>query len=302
MDEEHSHYRTERPALLLVVLLLVFGFFFVQAIGYFGLIGRLAEWQFAGFERYFPALTMIVLLLIPALIIGLVAMPVRRRELRREGEDAHAERELLSCDRWIRVFDIAIAVAGVLALGTFVHFLELPDPSAPIVRSDLASGEPIVLKEGPMELSGTRRLGPVALFTNDLVFNGTTIYLAPVGVASVRAGPSGARVQRYNAFVEVDRQEAESRAIADRYVGILRREALPPEIVAMYRGAGYDVSADSAVLFRDAATMRRPVLVLMGEFLVFGLISLCFRIFLARSRRKLVQRIEDRRIKLLQPA
>ncbi|MFM6854316.1 MAG: hypothetical protein ACKOUM_09585 [Sphingopyxis sp.] len=68
---------------------------------------------------------------------------------------------------------------------------------------------------------------------------------------------------------------------------MMRLDALPPDIEAMYRNAQIAVSPDSAVLFSDPSAATRPLAIMVGEAIIFGLIALVFAAYLKRRLRKL---------------
>ena len=260
-------------------LAIVFTILLAQAVSYSGLIERFAEWEFAQFGRYFPALTLAAFVGLFALVWVVVA-GVRRRLAAQPDE---AERVWRDIGRLISVRRILIAVAilaGIVALAAAVRLISLPGMSGPVRTVDLSGRAPVTLAGGPVQLNGIAAIGPIARQTTDLMFDRHTMFLVPVGRTRLQNGSEG-----YNLFVQSTTNRAESVPVGMR--GLLRLDALPRDIRTLYRNHDIAVADSSAVLFYGPASANRPMVILIIEAIVVGAIALLFAAYLKRRTRKL---------------
>ncbi|MDZ3833694.1 MAG: hypothetical protein U0S50_18045 [Sphingopyxis sp.] len=262
---------------------------------YTDLVGRLGEWQFARFGRYFPALTVLLPIVLGLIVWTAAAKILRVLAERRSGtRSALGKRRILLVDA-TRLLFILAAVAGLLTLAVFTHYLQLPDNRGKLQLVSLKTASAGDLREGPVKLIDAPGIGPVSRYADGLIFTQRTSFFMPVGAASTaREGVSGAE-KPFNLFVEVApssddiSDDALARLVSVKsaeHRGLLRAGALPAEIVAMYRGAGYPVDTSSSVLFLSPASANFRVLLYMCETLAFGLIALLFGLILNRSKRR----------------
>ena len=277
-----------------LICLALFAILLSQALGFTDFIGRLGEWQFARFGRYFPALTIIVPLIIVALLWMIGARLLRRARHRRNPE-ARAYDERVTLGDGARLFLLIGWLSGLGALAVFGHYLQLPDGSGPVRTVAVGSTHPVTFAEGPVRLVDAPPLGPVARYVEDVMVARRTTYFVPVGtIPRVGVGRPRHRAP-FNLFVEVERINGDEStdprlpatfAQGGEHDGILRADALPSEIAQMYRDVGYPVADESAVLFRSVANAQRGVVVLMAEFIAFGLIALLFGLWMRRVDRR----------------
>jgi hypothetical protein len=268
---------------MLVGCSVVFLFLLIQAATYSGIIEWLAEWQFARFGRYFPALTIGLILL---LFVGLwlIASRLRRRARKQKilvDPVIRDSRRLASAANFMFV---SVGLGGLLALGTFISSIQQPSMDGTPAVADLSGGE-VALKAGPMRLTGLSAVGPISRHAEDVMLFRATRYFAPVGSTRLEDGTPA-----FNLFVEVEGpQEARLRP---RMNGLMRFNALPLEVVEMYNGAGYPTARRSAVLFRTETSADRPALLLAAEFLVYALIAAAFGLLLRRRERRILRALE----------
>lgn len=281
LDTDRHPFRFDRPGIIMTGMVIAFGILFFQATQYLGLMERLAEWQFSRFDRYFPALTILILTAICALVVGIILDLLRRRAARTETVDPLTRERLLTV-RWWRVFAVVAGIGAVMTLSAFVHFLRLPDGSGAVRLSDLGAAQPGPLVEGRMQLTGSRLVGPISRSTDDVLFVRSSSYFAPA--RRIRGNDN---IPTFDLFIEVTGEQAQARGLPATNSGILRFSAMPPDIVALYRHAGYDVADRSAILFRSVSSARRAGVLLMTQFLAFSLIALVFAAILRRRERRL---------------
>jgi NADH:ubiquinone oxidoreductase subunit 6 (subunit J) len=264
--------------LAVLTLFLAFG-----SWSYQGLIYILAEWQFERFGRYFPTLTIILLVTLAAILLAIGRMVWSRVSAKRQGtpiaddrsKDAQALIRLSLARRFFLSFASFAAIAG---LGTFIHYLQLPGPTKEVTTIDLASGAPARLKEGSVVVRGIEPIGPIARASEDIFFSRSSTYLVPVGQTKLENGTSVA-----NLFVQIT--GTERRSVPAEVRGVLRRNALPSEVAVMYRAAEVPVSLESSVVFLDARTASTPSLNVLMTLIVLTLVGLLFGL-LARHRER----------------
>lgn len=284
-----------RGLIILAICLIVFAVLAGQLVTYTDLVGRLGEWQFARFGRYFPALTVLLPIVLGVIIWTAVAKILRMIAERRNGARAAlGKRRILLIDA-TRLLFILAAVAGLLTLAVFTHYLQLPgnDGKLQVVSFKTASAQD--LREGPVKLIDAPGIGPVSRYADGLIFTQRTSFFVPVGSVLMPSESGSASARSFNLFVEIEppagdiSDDALTRLASVKsteHRGLLRAGALPAEIVAMYRGAGYPVETRSAVLFLSSASANYRVLLYMCETLAFGLIALLFGLVLHRAKRR----------------
>ncbi|MCW2381610.1 hypothetical protein [Sphingobium sp. B2D3C] len=288
-------------------------FFLFQALDYRGLIARLAEWQFLHFDRYWPTLTFVaVTALFSAPLIAAVWL-LRTRQRRTESFGPARQDDLrIVKGRLARLqgFFAGVCVGSLLA-AVIVLILRLQLPSDEGTPRSIVVGSPdaIAPVEGRAVITGSIDLRETAQFNEDLLLVKRSLYFAPV-----RSGPDDRSPLRY--FVEVRRNDVPegyhpitfpkdedlvrvwrfrlSHLVFTPYLdGVLRREALPGEIVNLYRHAGYDVEDDNFVLFSGLDKLTWRYNVLAAEFGISALISGLAAFIFGRRRRQVKQRMED---------
>jgi hypothetical protein len=263
---------------LLIASAVVFLFLFIQAATYTGIVEWLAEWQFARFGRYFPTLTLAVLLLA---FIGLwiVIDRLRRRTRNQKQLVDPLVRDMRRLSSAASFLFITAGLSTLMGLGVLASYFQQPSMDGPPTIVDLSRGA-ATLEPGPARLTGVTAIGPVSRHSEDLLFWRSTQYFVPVGQTRLENGETV-----FNVFVEVDGPRA--RAMSRQMTGLFRFNALPAEVAQMYTNAQLPTARRSAVLFRSAGSADRSTLVLLVEFLVFALIATLFGLAMRRREQRL---------------
>ena len=252
----------------------VFAFLFYQSVNYIGLMYRFAEWQFEVFDRYFPVLSIIAVLVLLYLLWEAARYILRRGRRTPPPESLHLRR--IARRRSAALFLQCAAVIGlVLTIGTFIQWMQQPSGRGPATAISLAGGSTARLVPGPVSVTGLRPIGPIARYSEDFLLLRRTRFLAPVGRGTGPGAP-------YNLFVEVRGMDP-ARDVPASIDGVLRFDALMPEIRALYRDADFPVAERSAVIFANAASAGRPFVVLMFELLALSLLAALFARHFRRS-------------------
>jgi hypothetical protein len=269
-----SRWRTVRFWLSAAAILIIFALMFYQSVNYIGLMYRFAEWQFARFDRYFPVLSIIGFLLLLYLLWEAVRY-VLRRGWRKLPEETLHHRRIAARRSGARFLHVTAAVALLLMVGTAIQWFQQPATDGPRTRIALASGKSAAVSPGPVEIAGVRAVGPIARYSEDFLFLRRTRYLAPIG-----RGGNGTNA--FNLFAEVRGMDPE-RDVPETIGGILRTDALMPEIRMLYIEADFAVSPQSAIVFATPASANRPFVVLLLELAAFAALALGFARHLIRS-------------------
>lgn len=247
---------------------------------YAGLMHWLGELEFRLFNRWHPAITVLSLAAIPALVWrGWIWL--RRRRRRAAGQrqsDAAARARTLLYLRALQLLLIAAAgVALALAMAAMVQFLSLPDTDAPPRPLNVERIE--AFKEGPVQLQSMRTIGPLARYEEGLFGIGPDYWFVPVVSRHTALGPE------FTLFAEVEgRRDA---LLTADHAGILRHDALPRELIVLYRSYGMRVSDTASVVYLDRASLQRGTLFFLFEALLAAAITLIFAAYARRRIRRL---------------
>jgi hypothetical protein len=260
--------------LWVAVIVAVFTFLFYQSVTYTGLMFRFAEWQFDRFDRYFPVLSVIAILIILYLIWEILRY-ILRRGWRKEAEDRLHLRRIATRRSAGRFLQCVVAVGLALAVGTIVQWMQQPATSGPATRIALASGRSAMLTPGPVSVSGIRAIGPIARYSEDFLFMRRTRFLAPIGRGTGPGSP-------YNLFAEVRGMDP-SQDVPETLNGVLRFDAMMPEIRVLYRGANFAVAENSAIIFATPGSANRPFIVLLLELVSMSILAALFARHLLRT-------------------
>lgn len=258
----------------------------VQAVSYDGVMRWLGEWQFALFGRFFPPLT--IALILAALALLWSALRRLRRRMRQGRNEPpppltveeRRVREIAKMTRAYRAIAFITIVAAGGFVGTGIHYLQLPGPTPSVALVDLRSGAPAALREGSVRITGIRPLGPIARFRNDVLWRRQTIFFLPVGRTRLEDGSEAA-----NLFVQV--RGHDRRNLPGEVRGLLRTDALPPEIATMYRAAGTPVARESAVVYANERFANHATLATLIQLAVVTLIGALFALLMRRRRRRM---------------
>ena len=272
--ERHAPTRRRRFWLWVVAIVAVFAFLFYESVNYIGLMHGFAEWQFERFDRYFPVLSVIAILVLLYLIWEALRY-VLRRGWRKDPENL-LHRRRIAARRSAALFLQCVAAVGlILTIGTFIQWTQQPPTRGPATPIALASGRSAVLAPGPVSVSGMRAIGPIARYSEDFLFLRRTRFLAPIGRGTGPGAP-------YNLFAEVRGMDPE-RDVPETIDGVLRADAMMPEIRILYRDADFAVAENSAVIFATPASANRPFVVLLVELVSLTIMALLFARHFSRS-------------------
>jgi hypothetical protein len=253
--------------LWVVAIVAVFAILFYQSVNYVGLMFLLAEWQFDLFDRYFPVLSVIGILVILYLIWELLRY-VLRRGWRKPADHTLHRRRVATRRSAGHFLQCVTAVGLALTLGTFLQWMQQPPTRGPATQIALASGRTATLTPGPVSVSGMRAIGPVARYSEDFLFLRRTRFLAPIGRGTGPGSP-------FNLFAEVRGMDP-AQDVPETLNGVLRFDAMMPEIRVLYRGANFAVAENSAIIFATPASANRPFIVLMLEFMSLSALAWLF--------------------------
>lgn len=281
--------------------------FLWQALEYRGLVAWLAELQFLRFDRYWPTLTFVALTAIFSLPILLLVALLRARHRRNDKlnpAQINEERQLFGRTQRLYEFFLAIAIgsAGAVLL-CLLLMIRLPGENGPSRSIVMGSPDAIAPQDGPATITGAVNLGETAQFNENLLLVKRTLYFAPV-----RTGADDKSPLRY--FVEVRREDVPPgynrikfpdekddvhayrfrvpRVAFSPYMnGVLKRDALPGEIVHLYRYAGYRVAPANYVLFRSADPLRWRYYMLAAQFAISAILAGGFALFVRRRAKRL---------------
>lgn len=248
---------------ILVALVLLW-----QMLAYRGAMALAAEWQFDTFGRYYPALTYV-------LLVALLASPLWW--LARDRPAAEAPVTLPGPGFIRALLGVALGCAAASALAALA-MLAQPDGDGAAARVTIGSAAATTPAEGATVLVGDAIGDRVAGLSEDVFVARRSFRFVPV------LAPDGAdRTVRY--FAEID--AANTLAVARRdgsLTGILKHDALPGELVRLFRYAGIDVAREYHVLFASRDSLQWPYRVLAVELALVAL--LCGGVVLALHRRR----------------
>jgi hypothetical protein len=253
--------------------------FLWQFVQYRGIVALLAEWQFNFLGRSYPAISY----LLPVAVLALPALLIFWRTRPRHS----AQRIALATQRSAIAFQKTMwAVAAAFALAAVVFLFQSLDGAAQQVgpqRIDLGSPVTALPPEGPATISGSVLTTRTAALRQNFLLLGKSYRFAPIV-------PPGSKTTDLQYFGELS-PSFDQAAIApgSTLSGTLKRDALPGEIIRLYRYAGYNIADPHYVLFLDPASARWPDL---QTAIQLGLIGLVFAVLALLQRRRL-KRIQE---------
>jgi hypothetical protein len=256
-----------------------------QSINYDGVMAILAEWQFDTIGLYYPALTYV-------LVIALLTLPGYLLFLRpraRDGDETTEAHVLRSARTFLRALLGVAAGLGLAALAMLVAMAMLPGTSGLLQRIALDRALVALPREGLTELTGAIRYDRVVAFDTDQIVARRSARYAPM----VAPGSLDRSLQF---FVELPPVDSATRRGTTTMTGILKRGALPGEVIQLYRYAGYRVETPFYVLHSDAASLQRPYLVVVTQLAIGILIALILAGFQWRRVRRLDRQPDETRL------
>ncbi len=292
-------------------LALVSYFFLRQALDYRGITADLAEYQFYYLDHYWPTFTFMALTTLCTAPFVAVLWLIRARQRRNERlGSARVDDYRIMLGRLNRLQNFFAGVAlGCVIVAGILAFQMLTLPRDDYTPRSIVVGSPDALgpADGRAVLTGAVDIGETSQFNEDLILVQRTLYFAPI-----RSGPDDKSPLRY--FVQVRRDDVNGRkfdpikfpegndkvrawrfrvkdiAFTPYLDGVLKRRALPGEIVTLYRVAGYEVDRDNYVLFSSNEPIRWRLQMLAGEFLIVAILAALVALFFARRRRVIYKR------------
>lgn len=264
----------------LIALGVVFAVFVAAGFGslqYSGLISEMGEWQFRRLGFYLPVLSIFAWLALAAVLLALVGKVIGRRSATEEPAPADAATlDPRRASLLVRNVLLAVGfVAGLVALGGAINLLFMPSTKgAERVVTPGALGPKV---EGNARLQGFRVAGPMARYSDGVLFWKQDIFLVPLAAAASDEQGS------VPVFAQVTKYEAASKVPA-AHRGVLRQGALPRELYPLYAAQGVAVQDNAAVLYRDSYSMALPTLLLVGEGAAVALIAFGTALLIHRRR------------------
>lgn len=241
-----------------------------QLVAYRGLIALAAEWEFDAFGRYYPALTYL-------LLVVLLGSPVLWL-IRGRADDHLPGRTFI---RALLGVAIGCAVGGGIAVATMIA---QPDGDGAAARIVIGSPGAEGARATTAVLVGDVIEDRVAGLSENLFVARRSFRFAPIVSPGSRSSGEPARY-----FVEIGGGNTLALARADGALrGILKPQALPGELVRLFRYAGIDVARDYQVLFATRDSLVWPYRVIAVELLLAGLLCAvaALGLHLHRERRR----------------
>lgn len=255
-----------------------------QFIHYYGLVAFVDEWQFGLFGRAYPLIGFVI----PAAVLASPGLVFFWRARTRSSAERLAGATIKSAVVFSRVL---LGVAACFGFGALIFLIaSLQVPGDPDLDQRIDLGKPVIAvpMEGPTSITGSLIYGQTAVFDQSLLFMRKSQRFAPIV-------PLGATSNDLQFFVELPAAvNAESLRDISTVRGILQRNALPGELVSLYRYAGFRVEPPYYVLFLDKSSVswpqRRTALMLFLISLIFcGLMLLQWRRIKGLEKNPLLQ-------------
>ncbi|MGU3390538.1 hypothetical protein [Sphingomonas sp. M1A8_2b] len=276
-DQKRNRRQVMKGGMILWAVLVSL-FFLWQVVQYNGVMALLAEWQFGHIGHYYPSLTylaLVVLLVSPGLLIFLNA--------RKRGSDQRLAATTLRSATVFRRTVLGLAAACfAAAITTLLLLFTLPSGVGTPRRIDLARPVLALPSEGPTTINGMILYNRTAAFDQDRFVARRTLRFAPI------IAPRSTSLD-LQFFVELPSETASQVDGVSSLTGLLKRNALPGEIVRLFRYAGYRVEPPHYVLFASNAAMRWPYFEIAAEL---GFVALIF-LAIGLWQHHRVKRLED---------
>ncbi|WP_375420725.1 hypothetical protein [uncultured Sphingomonas sp.] len=241
-----------------------------QSLAYRGLMALAAEWEFDAFGRYYPAMTYL-------LLVVLLGSPVLWL-MRGRADDHLPGRTFI---RALLGVAIACALGSGLALATMIA---QPGDDGAATRIVIGSSSAEGARAGVAVLVGDVIEDRVAGLSENLFVARRSFRFAPIVAPGDRGGSAPVRF-----FAEIGADNTLAMARRDGALqGILKPQALPGELVRLFRYAGVDVARDYQVLFATRDSLTWPYRVIAVELSVVALLcaAAALGLHLYRERRR----------------
>ncbi len=286
-QDDGNNRKTRRTEMRLLALwaIIVSAFFLWQTILYKGIAGRLAEWQFARFDTYFPTLTLLALVALFTLPF-LALLALKRRLSTSKTEMSSRSKAIAAGGSFLRILYGLTFMAFLASIVTMLLMLRLPSEGGSVQQIKLTARYDATPNEGPTNLIGAIDYRHVAKLEENLGPIKRDTYFAPI-VAS------GSKPTQIDYFVEVTPSKDNPGAFMSVGAGILRRNSLPGELVSLYRKSGYAVARPHYVLHKSVEAMQWPFVIVAVQYAVTGLILLIVALLYRRHRNRLKDNLSE---------
>ena len=284
--DTQKNKRTER-FIFSTVFVIVAGLILWQAVDYFGIVGWLAELQFKLLKSYYPPFTFLILLALvcsPFILYRIIAR--LRSDDKHRSPETRRWRSVTRATRLMRTLFWLTAACAIAAIVSLVMISDLPSDTGDVNHVTVGTPSAVSPVLGKTELDGDVNTKETAAFYAHVPTLTNATYFAPLS-----AHQGAGSVVHY--FVEMQRTSNPKAEFIPTHVGVLARNALPGEIMAIYHGAGYRVEKPYYVLYATAQSMRMPYYIFAAEFGGAALLFLVFG-FLQRWHRNAVRRALER--------
>lgn len=267
----NSRKQRTKAALLAVWTAVVAVIFAWQFVHYRGIVALVSEWQFGLFGRAYPLLGFLV----PTALLASPGLILFWRARKRKSDERLAGATIRSAVAFARVLFGVAAWFGLAALVFLIASFNVSGNPDLGQRIDLAKPLIAVPVEGQTTITGSLLYAQTAALDQNVIFIRKSQRFAPI------VAPAAA-TNDLQFFVELPvSANAESVRQISSVRGILQRNALPGEIVRLYRYAGFRVEEPYYVVFLDKQSIAWPrqrtaiLLLLIGS--VFGVLGLLQR-------------------------
>lgn len=257
-------------------------YFVNEALTSTGLVGWLNEWEFARFDRAYPALNIglpVFILAVPLLFLWLAG----QREIRKTRETLGEEPAAIASSTYLQ-HALMIVAGGLGTAAVIVLILGIAQPrfGAPprmVVVGSPGSVSPV---NGPTLLEGYALFNKSAILGQDKVVSDQDIWFAPM---VAQPGPQSA-ISYFVALSHAEKAQAGNAAVGHRQAGILMRNRMPQSILNLYRAAGYRISPTNYVLFSSPSMMRNSYFLAAIQLALAGLFAMILSFFQHRHTEK----------------
>lgn len=279
----NSRKQRTKAALLAVWIALVAVILAWQFVHYRGIVAFVSEWQFGLFGYAYPLLGFLV----PAVLLASPGLIFFWRARSRKSDERLASATIRSAVAFARVL---FGVAACFGLGALVFLIAAFNISGdPELGQQIDLAKPVVSvpAEGQTTIAGSLLYLQTAALDQNVLFIRKSQRFAPI------VAP-GATPNDLQFFVELPvSANAESVRQISSVSGILQRNALPGELIRLYRYAGFRIEEPYYVVFLNKQSIAWPhqrtaiLLLLIGA--VFGILGLLQRRRVRRLDAKLTE-------------
>lgn len=263
----NSRKQRTKAALLAIWIAVVAVILAWQFVHYRGVVAFASEWQFGLFGHAYPLLGFLV----PATLLASPGLIFFWRARARKSDERLAGATIRSAAAFMHVLFGVAACFGLGALAFLIASFNIQGDPDLGQRIDLAKPVISVPAEGQTTIAGSLRYEQTAALDQNFVFIQKTQRFAPIVAPELNSND-------LQFFVELPvSMNAESVRQISSVNGILQRNALPGELVRLYRYAGFRVEEPYYVVYLNKQSIAWPyqrtaiLLLLVGA--VFGILG-----------------------------